>query len=396
MRKAIVALVNRALLEVVAEERYAFHALIADFASTLLSKDDENGIYLRHAKYFLKTAKKYTSQNIKNWHKFDLDWNNVRLSLNWLIANTEFSDLGDRVKLELIADFAIALNTLIQIRKPLEGLGWLQAGEQACSLLRRSKDSGWLLLTIGLIELDAGCFDEAITHFEKCETIFESVAETQGLNYVRGNLGLVHHKRGEYSKALQVYEQVLELYQTADDIYASAVICCNQADVYYLIGDLPKAQAQLTKGIALARQKVADTQDLLVKALALNARIQLQCGTVSAAFENSQEAYSIAAQTGSNMLIGVANQSLGEVWASKGDAKIADQRFQKSIELLTEARVQEELAEAKLAYGNFLASNKRKQDAERNLSSAMHIFAQIGAHSRAEKINDILKDLGKK
>jgi tetratricopeptide (TPR) repeat protein len=391
MRKIMVHLVNRALVEVAGEGRYTLHALVADYATNIMSESESRQGYFRHAKCFLKIAQQYTSENMKEWHILDSDWNNIRLGANWLSANINFSE-AEQTWLELAADLAIALNVIIQARKPVEGLAWLQVGETACQHLGRQEDRAWLLLTIGLNELDKGLFDEAIEHFTQCESLFESLEAAQGLIYARGNLGLVHHKRGEYAQAIEIYKQVTQMCESSGDIYGTAVGYCNQGDVYYLIGEFVKALLPLEKSIMLCRQE--NIQDMLVKALILNGKIFIKTGKNSAATAYIEEAYQIAQQTGSDFLFGLANQAMGEVRWAQGAPDSASFHFQKSIELLTSARVQEELAEAHVAYGNFLADQKQFLDARAHWLDAIQIFILIGANSRAEQIKNELMLLG--
>lgn len=390
MRKVIVYLVNRALVEVAGEGRYALHALVADFALCLLGEDENKQACLRHAGYFLKIAQQYTADNMKEWHKFDADWSNIRLSANWLSTASDAYQMEPE-KLELAANFGIALDVIVQARKPLEALMWLQTSETACGHLGRLNERGWLLLTIGLIELDKGCIDQAIDHFAQCERLFESLGDARGLIYARGNLGLVHHKRGEYQQALGIYEQITDMCADAKDVYGAAVGYYNQGDVYFSLGNSPKALVQLRKSISLCQEE--DIQDLLVKALALNAKIHLESAEIEAAFVDSQQAYKIAVETGSNVLLGVAHQTLGQVLQSRGDVDTAKDHFEKSIGMLTEANVQEELAEAQVAYGNFLVHAQQHDQAKRFWSMAIGIFEQIGARSRAHEIASILKRL---
>ena len=103
----------------------------------------------------------------------------------------------------------------------------------------------------------------------------------------------------------------------------------------------------------------------------------------------------MAEQTGSDIHLGIANQAMGEALQANGEIERANQNFRKSIELLINSKVQEELAEAYIAYGTFLAHNKRMQEAQTHWSAAIKIFEQMGANSRAQKIDDELQRLRK-
>src|SRR5262245_42407469 len=109
--------------------------------------------------------------------------------------------------------------------------------------------------------------------------------------------------------------------------------------------------------IKLCRQE--DIQDVLVKALILKGKIFIKTGENSAAAIYIEEANQISQQTGSDFLFGLANQAMGEARGSQGELETADNHFKRSIELLTGTHVQEELAEAHVAYGKFLADCKQ-------------------------------------
>jgi tetratricopeptide (TPR) repeat protein len=393
-QKTLGTLVKRALIEVmdIDNHRYAPHALLADYAASLLdqSKEEKLQAYRCHSGYFLNVARQYTRENMENWHYLDIDWHNIRLDADWLSTQMNQPD-PEGIETQSMADYISALDMLVQIRKPLESEKWLQAGKKAYQKLGRAVDEAWLLLTQGQLALDRGFLEQAVENFSQSAKLFESNKEGTGLVYAQGNLGAVHMIRGEYPKAKILFEKANELCEEAGDDYGLSVGHYNLGSIFHELNKTRKSISHLRESIDLCR-KIGRNKNLLVKALGLFGKMLAATGDVDQALKNGQEAYEIAYQSDSKPLQGIVNQRIGEIYAHK-DSEEADSYFRVSIQLLKESSVEEELAEAHAAYGKFLAQRREYGEAKIYLSKAIQIFEHMGITLRTKKIKKILRNI---
>lgn len=385
LQKAMVVLVNRGLVNVIGNGRYWLHSILAEYASNLLSGEEISRLCRKHAEYFLGIARQYREDNIQDWHRFDMDWRNTSLSLDWLSSNP-LDDLD-----ELTSSFVGALSSVIQIRRPLDGLKWLKAAERSSHKAGNALLEANLALTQGALNLDRGEFDLAINDFERSEKLFESLGRMGGLNYARGNLGLVQHRRGNYQQAVKIYRQVIDSCESQQDKIGAAIGYLNLGDVYYYLENYSDALANLEESISLFHEDAVN--DFLVRALALKSKVLLKNNELIQAQESCGEAYRIAEQLASPGLLGIACQQMAEIQAFSDGIDAAKSYFQKAIELLSESNFLDELAEACIAYGKFLLAIGETVSSKQYVLEAAGILEYMGARPRIQEVDEMLEQL---
>ena len=385
LQKIMVVLVNRMLVNISSDGRYSLHTILAEYALNLMARDEASRLYRKHAEYFFGIAKQYQEDNVQDWRRLDVDWGNLSLSLDWLSLNPS-KDLD-----ELTSNYVDALSNVIYIRRPLEGLKWLNAAEYSSQRIGNALLEANLALIQGALNLDRGEFDSAIGDFERSEKLFESLGRMNGLYYARGNLGLVQHRRGNYRQAELIYRQVIELCESQKNKMGAAIGYLNLGDVYYYLENYPEALLNLEESVKLFREE-ADNE-YLVRALALRSKVQLRSHALSQAKESSEEAYRIAELISSPGLLGIAAQQMGDVFASNKKIDPAKTYFQKAIQLLTESNFQDELAEACIAYGKFLLTIGEPVASKQYILEAAGILEYMGAKPRIQEVDEMLKEL---
>ena len=360
--------------------RYHLHDLVHSFAHARLTEDEWVEGCRRHAHYFLGIAQQYRSDNMDQWRNLDADWSNVQAAANWLSEQMDHAEPG-KADVTLAADFALALQRLIRVRRPTEGERWLRNGMSACRSLNRLADEGWIILNLGSVKFDQGRLAEATSLFEHSREIFEIVQDSKGLMYVHGNLGNVYCKRGEYKQAIASYRSATLKCRRVRDFSGEAVGHNNLGDVYRSLGNRARAIVHYNASARLFRHE--GVHNSLSTVLANLAELCLEEGDSDQALTFAAESFKIAQDLSAQDLIGVAQRVLGDIWAHKGDTDKARGCFEESLRLLTESAVLEEVAGTHERYGYCLTQWSRLSEAKDHLDKAYQIYLELDSHEKA-------------
>lgn len=393
-KKVLLILANRALIEPVGAGRFALHAVLADYASSLLlrtSKDEALSARRRFATHYLETAKRYRKEEMHNWQQLDLEWENIRAAANW-VSTRVLEENFEEIDLSLAADYAVPLDFVIRSRKIPGAEKWLKAGVEACRRLERVEDQGWLTLTLGITHEDLGELETAAGDYRESAALFTRIGQQIGLAYTQGNMGTLERVRGEYLPALKAYQEVLKFCESQGDDIGSAIAHYNLGDVYFALGERPIALEHLEKSIRLCRQ-AAELKDKLALGLSLSAEIYLKDGQVELAQAGVREASEIANSIGSGHLLGIAARAQAEIYAQYEQNREAEAAFTESLRLLEEAGVSEERAQTAEIAGHYMAGVGKLEVARQYYLIALNIYQRIGAQARAKQVHEAINHL---
>ena len=160
-------------------------------------------------------------------------------------------------------------------------------------------------------------------------------------------LGLLENFRGNYSMALDYYQQVLDMPEPT----ASAV-----AQTLRMMTDVYIAQGKFKKAIGTARK----AEEAINK---INERIEL----------------------------GAIYRAYGQIYTHKGETHVARDYFRRSIDLLRETGARYELALTYLACGKSESFNCDERTAQFDMARVL--FTEMGVPKRVEQVDEAIADL---
>ncbi len=390
-QKIMVKLVNQALVEARGAGRFALHQTMHDYAYSLLEESEEYEARLKSARYILQLSRQYTQENVSQWSDFDVDWENIRQAMNW-IALQNLNSSNNTTELELCADLVNALDYAIRARHPKEGIQWLEAGQQACHRLGRLVDEGWLSLSGGEISINLGNLDQALFYFKHSMDIFEIAKETSGLRYAKGNLGILHHLRGEHDLAIQAFQPVTEELMAEGDTKGAAIGYYNLGNAYLKLERYSEALQNLQECVCML-EKAGTMQDYLALATCNLVQVHIALGNNSEATQLAQRSLSLANSVGLMNVRGLAERVMGEFMASQDNIEAARVYFEESIHLYNQSGLQDELAETHESYGRALQHNHLQDKAALHFTEAIKILNNMGATTRAAEISQSLSQM---
>lgn len=198
----------------------------------------------------------------------------------------------------------------------------------------------------------AGNLEEALQDYSKAGALFEKAGFQEGqATTLLGSGKVAFLEMKDYDKALQSYEKALEIYKKLDLPRWQAVTLLNMADVYKRMASPGRT-----------------TRDLLVDADESAPAIP-RADALAKAQQYYAQCLSMAEKMGLRELIWAANQGLGYVDLQEGRLEAALKRYQKAIELVTQAFVSMEDAQM---LGEYMAEKEELYNEAAEVCAALY------------------------
>ena len=159
---------------------------------------------------------------------FDLEWPHIRAGQAWAAAHA-----NDDEAARLCSAYAYTTAHLLSLRlHPRDRIARLKPALQAARRLGDRQAEGWHLNHLGLAYVSKGEWDRAIDLYEQSLAIKEQVGDIRGIAKTTKNLGLVYGRKGEWDRAIEFHEQALETMEQVGDIHSMATTYGNLGSVY--------------------------------------------------------------------------------------------------------------------------------------------------------------------
>jgi tetratricopeptide (TPR) repeat protein len=172
------------------------------------------------------------------------------------------------------------------------------------------------LCNIASVHLSTGKPDQAIPILEESIAIEMSIGDQRGLAISLLNLNLAYYLKQDYSKAMEILRQALEICER-NSLKYECIFCYNGlCELYSLLGD-PKAGLDMAqKSYALSKEmgtREGEAMSLLNEGSAL-----LELGLMDEAKKSLESALAIMEEINHNQIFD-ACLSLGNYWKKAGD-----------------------------------------------------------------------------
>jgi putative nucleotidyltransferase with HDIG domain len=243
------------------------------------------------------------------------------------------TDMGDSVlaaeALNALAGFDFEAGSIVEAREKFYRA--LELGKASAELRGRTEQN------LGILANIQGRLAEALAHYQRSLTAFESIGEERGCAIAYHNLGMVSADRELWDDADRYFRRTLEIAQNIGDVHLQGLGLLNHAEVH------------------IARQRYEQAQTNAENALAIFDRLGARL--------DKADAYKV----------------IGRVYRETGRNMLAESRLRSAIDLavstgsiLSEAEATRELA---LLY----QSMGRNQEALRYLNAAHRLFGRLDA-----------------
>ena len=277
----------------------------------------------------------------------------------------------------------------------------LTLDEQALAIfteLNSENDMAIAMNLLGGAHYTSGKFDKAEEYWEKALNIFQELGNRmQGMN-LSSNLGAIAEARGDYETAFQRFDSALTISQEIGYRDGQILYLTNRGGAQVALKNYQAADTDLRQAIA-----TIGTAGSWVLSSAFNLRAQalLGMGNTDEAFYSARQALVLAEEDKTPEDIGMAWRTLGMIsgrsnvklsisdWETRQENDYdAEACFNKSIQILTEAEIESEIARTLREWARYEFQHRNREMGEQKWKEARDIFEKLGAHMEVERMKD--------
>jgi len=266
---------NRSLLEYSDEAgRYSLHPLVRQMSESGLKADKKRDREYRknHCTYFLHYARAYDnspSDLIREkdgvWlgmvQAIQVGWEGERLPIFIECLSKPFRKYLNDNEYETAFSYLIASN-LINIHELGRSRELVDLLEPLFERKTRFEDSSllWVLNSLGVAYAELGEYRKAIELYEQALEIHRWIGDVRGEGSDLGNIGVAYAELGEYRKAIEFYEQALEIARRVEDVRGEGNELSNMGSAYMQLEEYRKAIEFYEQGLKIHR-RIGDVRD---------------------------------------------------------------------------------------------------------------------------------------
>jgi tetratricopeptide (TPR) repeat protein/cellulose biosynthesis protein BcsQ len=243
----LAALRNVSLLDWDAQAKcYQLHELVREYASAAMDEETRKEAERRHARWCLaemEAAGVQDSRGEEALPRFDRIWPEIQAAFARTCAAGE-----DRIwpeiqeALRLCIDLTERVSHLRLLRQhPSEGVEWAQAALRAARALGDRLSEANALGNLGVAHKALGQAQKAIDFFDQRLDIARQIKDRAGESKALGNLGVAYAALSQTQKAIEFYQQRLEIVRELNDRRAEAKTLGNLGIAHADLGLAQKA-----------------------------------------------------------------------------------------------------------------------------------------------------------
>ncbi|MGB5933838.1 MAG: tetratricopeptide repeat protein, partial [Anaerolineae bacterium] len=251
--------------------------------------------------------------------------------------------------------------------------------KRSLEIYERSGDTfsvGHLCQDLGTVMRRTGRPREADLYYERALSNFEALGNWGRMADVLNAAAVGYYYRGEYQRALEVFEQGLAKALHAMRRSAQALILTGMGDIYRDLGERERALELYSEAFQVARSINAGF--VTVYLMAVMGDTFSQEGESDKAKEILAAGADLAAEQGSKYSLGLIRLSQGISAYWDNDLPLSVNNLQSACELLEEVDAKRELARAQFHLACALQSAERSEEAKSALRKALSLSRETG------------------
>jgi tetratricopeptide (TPR) repeat protein len=318
--------------------RYRLHNLLRVFVDSRISKAERDGSRRLHAQHYqivLSAANNLYLKGgdgvLRGLALFDLE----RVNIEAGHASAAEQVGSDEAAAELCIAYPDAGGQVLGLRQhPHERIQWLEAMLTAAGRLNRRDAEGTALGNLGTAYADLGETRRAIEFYQQHLQIARETGDRKGEGRALGYLGTAYADLGETRRAIEFYEQRLVIARETDDRRGEGSALGNLGTAYADLGETRRAIEFYEQDLQIAREtgdRRSEGQTLGNLGLAYAA-----LGETRRAIEFFEQYLVIARETGDRRSEGNALGNLGIAYADLGETRRAIEFFGQDLAIARE------------------------------------------------------------
>ncbi len=228
---------------------------------------------------------------------------------------------------------------------------------------------------MGNLYLKKGDYERAISFYKKTKDIFLENKKMQDYTFSITNIGICYMYSAQYDSASILYHNALQTIQKIDNKSFEGYINNNLGRLHLKIKDYSKAKDFINKSIELF--KLTNNNHSLARSLLLLSEIEFNESNTNAAIKFAKEATEITKKVNDNQNLVNAFMLMGKIYESTNFVEKADSIFQEGISLAQKHSLKRNLNEAFLNYATFLFNIKEYEKSEKFALATIQLSEEI-------------------
>ncbi len=247
---------------------------------------------------------------------------------------------------------------------------------------------------LGAANFAVGALDDAQASWDRALELAQQSGDTLLVGRAMNNLGAVASLRGDWHRALYLYQLAVPIYQRLGDMHRLAETFHNLAIVYRDFGESRAADEYEMRAIEFAQQ--AGAEQLVVMARVGRAELALRRGDHELAAVSALAAGRASAANGDRGTQADAWRCAGEAYTALGRNDEARRLLDDAADLAEGAGQALMQAEALLASARLAERMRDRARAGADAKRAADGFRSLGARSGLARARSLLADLGER
>ena len=290
------------------------------------------------------------------------------------IASSLSGDAAGKFRVDIIR----AGGELHKQGRTKEAVHAFEAALEGAALFNAPKSELSALINLGMVYGQTGEYATAVRYLNAALEKARSPDDDDLIAAAANNLGNIHRRRGDYDKALEMQQRVLEsnLAATPRREAPAARTLNNIGMIYQAQGDFQRAIDYYLRSLEL-KERVSTPDDVITTTGNIGAVYYLQ-GNSTQSIEYFERALALAEKTNNMRLtIGMLGD-IGRALSAAGRLDAAAARLTRAQALAEQAGYSEQLANILTALGNVEIERRRLSQATELLSRARSLATEVG------------------
>jgi tetratricopeptide (TPR) repeat protein/DNA-binding XRE family transcriptional regulator len=226
-----------------------------------------------------------------------------------------------------------------------------------------------LLSIVGAVHTVNHDWAKAIEFYEQAVEVGSVVQDLRSLSYMYGNLSLAYQETGRLGEASRYAHRAMAIYETLNDRLSLAGAENDLALLVYKQGNMTDALRHAHRALSMWEDTGIEARKAHV--LMTLAELELARSELEAAADYGARALELASRIGERANVGEAHAWLGRIAEAAGDTEEADARFASAIEELRALGPGERLSRIHALYAEILEGRGDLGRANAHLKQAL-------------------------
>jgi predicted ATPase/DNA-binding XRE family transcriptional regulator len=345
-------LVTKSLIRRSGAGRFDLHELIRQFAAELLAErpGEQSATQASHGRYYLKyfsqaDGRLRSSTQLEALAELTAEMDNFRAAWNWAVANGEFALIEQTLRTlgmfyHTRGWWQEGLDVLGRAITALETTGKLSGPDRTNQIAL-----GHILATHSLLASRMGLYEQAQGMLERSLNILRPLHEPHVLVEPIAFLGVAMEYTGNYTRALELYSEGLEIAKAIGDRWYAALCFTLLTSVEGITQSMVGLEVTYERfQAAVADWRTIGDPTFTAVGLANLSLCALWLGRYDEARTALEESVELCISVGERWELGFAYRGLGLIAQAQGEHQQALDMFRKSLDTFTELGARHEMA----------------------------------------------------